>query len=480
LRDCWKAVMTILDPESEVREAARRIQQALTRLGYAHESQDGHLWEVSFRGLYLDASKSYGLIEVDTNCLPRRVSIARLTHKDVLHHLTAVVGKPVRLLNTSGLTYCVVLKPRPSVRLPRKVELDMSQRPEGEYVVGFGLSRDGPVWRPLESLGHLLVAGSTGSGKSAFLRSLIYQLLRQPLPIDLYLTDLEGLTFAPFAHVPQLKLPIAESVEAAKEITAHLLAEMERRAALYAATGRFPENLAEYHSALRRQGDSHRHGDKETRGQGESSPSTSSPLHLITLSQIVAVFDEFSPLMEEAGKGSQLYRDIAHLAMRARKYGISLVFAGQDFKADLMNTRITNQLRTRVQFRCATAHQSQVVLGRAGAEKISVPGRALVSFDGKVMEVQTFWVDKSKILDLVQVEQAEALNPVHRELTLYARDTLGGKFTITALAEAFKGEVSQRQIEKLSKEWERRGWLIAGPTRAHGKTLSEELLQLLG
>jgi len=195
---------------------------------------------------------------------------------------------------------------------------------------------------------------------------------------------------------------------------------------------------------------------------------------------VVAVFDEFSPLMEEAGRGSELYRDIAHLAMRARKFGITLVFAGQDFKADLLNTRITNQLRTRVQFRCATAHQSQVVLGRAGAENIGVSGRALVSFDGQVVEIQTFWVDKSRILELAQGEQGQALDPVQRRLAVYARDNLGGRFTIAALAEAFRGEASQRQIEKLSKEWERRGWLIPGPTRADGKALSEELLRLLG
>ncbi len=132
-----------------------------------------------------------------------------------------------------------------------------------------------------------------------------------------------------------------------------------------------------------------------------------------------------------------------------------------------------------MQFRCATAHQSQVVLGRAGAEKISIPGRALVSFDGQVMEVQTFWVDKGRILESAQAKQDQILDPVQRRLALYARDALGSKFTSAALAEAFKGEVSQRQIEKLSKEWEQRGWLIPGPTRAHGKTLSEELLQLL-
>jgi S-DNA-T family DNA segregation ATPase FtsK/SpoIIIE len=298
------------------------------------------------------------------------------------------------------------------------------------------------------------VAGSTDSGKSAFLRSLLYQLLRQSLPLELYLTDMEGLTFAAFEGVPQLATPIAERVKEATEITFRLVQEMERRAALYQATGRFPEKLSEYHQAISHQ-----------------------PSAISQLPWIVAIFDEFTALMDEAGKHSDLYRLIGQLAMRGRKYGITLVFAGQDFKADLLNTRITNQLRTRVQFGCATAYQSQVVLGQAGAEKITTPGRALVSFWGKMTEVQTFWVDKERVLDLRQ-GPVSPLASDERELVRYALEHLGGKFNIHDLATAFKGHISQRKIEQLSRAWEARGWLMAGPTRANGKTITDELREL--
>jgi len=248
--------------------------------------------------------------------------------------------------------------------------------------------------------------------------------------------------------VPQLAHPIAESVEEATKIAFQLTQEMERRAALYQATGRFPEKLSEYHAACNSQ-----------------------------LPWIVAVFDEFTALMDEASKSSDLYRLIGQLAMRGRKYGITLVFAGQDFKADLLSTRITNQLRTRVQFACATAYQSQVVLGRSGAEKIITPGRALVSFGGKIVEVQTFWVDKERVLDLRQ-GNVSPLARDEQELVCYALEHLGGKFNIRDLAEAFRGRVSQRQIERLSRQWEMRGWLSAGPTRANGKRITAELANL--
>jgi len=445
------------DVKGATREAARLIRQGLTQLGHCYQTKDGGLVEVSFASVQF-VEDAYALVEVDTRRLPPRVTISKLVHPDTLHHLTAVVGKPVKRLNTTGLTYCVALKPQRKQRLSRMVELDLSHRPTGDYVIGFGLSREGEVWKPLEKLRHIVVAGSTDSGKSAFLRSLLYQLLKQPLPVELYLADMEGLTFAAFEGVPQLAHPIAESVEDATQIAFRLAQEMERRAALYQATGRFPEKLSEYHQAV-----------------------LNSQLSTLEsrLPWIVAIFDEFTALMDEAGKRSDLYHLVGQLAMRGRKYGITLVFAGQDFKADLLGTRITNQLRTRVQFACATAYQSQVVLGRAGAEKITMPGRALVSFGGKIIEVQTFWVDKERVLSLRQ-EPVSPLAGDEQELVLYALEHLGGKFNIHDLAAAFSGRVSQRQIEQLSRAWEARGWLKAGPTRADGKTVTPELRRLAG
>ena len=436
------------DARTQAREAARLIRQGLTQLGHCYQTRDGGLVEISFASVQF-IEDAYALVEVDTRRLPPRVTIPKLVHPDTLHHLTAVVGKPVKRLNTTGLTYCVALKPQKKQRLPKMVELDITHRPARDYVIGFGLSREGEVWKPLEKLRHIIVAGSTDSGKSASLRSLLYQLLKQPLPVKLYLTDMEGLTFAAFENAPQLAMPIAETVEEATRIAFQLTQEMERRAALYQATGRFPEKLSEYN------------GLRELNG----------------LPWIVAVFDEFTALIDEASKHSDLYRLIGQLAMRGRKYGITLVFAGQDFKADLLNTRITNQLRTRVQFGCATAYQSQVVLGRAGAEKITTAGRALVSFGGKIIEVQTFWVDKERVLGLRR-EPVSPLAGDEQELVCYALEHLGGKFNIHDLATAFKGRISQRKIEQLSRAWEARGWLVAGPTRADGKSITNELREL--
>lgn len=437
----------LTDKVHEANRIGRRILSALDRLGFEHENQDGITRGVCFRRVRLDKSGAYLLMEVDTARLPRKVNVAKLTHDNTLHHLSAVAQKPVKLLNSTGVTYVAVLDPPKPRRLPTRVDLDLGDRPGlsacepaqagGEYVVGIGLSRDGEVWRPIESLGHLLVAGSTGSGKSAFLRLLLYQALRQPLPIELYLADLEGLTFAVFEGVPALQLPVAGTVEEAEAITARLTAEMQRRSRLYAATGRFPESLGEYHAV----------SDER-------------------LPWVLAVFDEFSAFVDAAGRRSQFYEDVGQLAMRSRKYGMTLVFAGQDFKADLLNTRITNQILCRVQFQCATDTQSRVTLGEAGAERLQHPGRALVSLAGSISEVQTFWIDKAKIIEQMGVtapEPSDVLTDAERWIYNIARYDLEGSFAIDDIYQrtgpASEGGVSRRWLVDLAKRWERAGWL---------------------
>lgn len=447
--------------ETELAEAAINIRKALTDLGLCYITKDGARVEISYKSLEL-VGDEYGLIEVDTQRLPPRVRIDQLVHKEVLHHLTAVTGKKVMRLNTTGLTYCVLLKSAPKGRLPRCVNLPLDERPIGDYMIGFGQSREGPVWRELAQLTHIIVAGSSDSGKSAFLRCLVYQLLRQPAPVELYLADLEGLTFAWVEGSPSLKLPIAQDVKTATDLTWTLLNEIERRARLYAATGRFPESLAEYYA-------------------------TGSTLHPppSTLPWIVAIFDEFTALAEAAGKRSALMDNIAQLAQRSRKFGMTLILAGQDFKADLLNTRITNQLRTRVQFRCATRAQSEVVLGQSGAEQLSAPGRALVRLEGRTVEVQTYWLDKARVIESAPLTPHSipaapvTFSDEERALAQYAIEHLDGEFVVNRLFEAFRDQIPHRRIIRLAQAWEHAGLLTPPPRVSAARRVTPRLRELV-
>jgi hypothetical protein len=93
---------------------------------------------------------------------------------------------------------------------------------------------------------------------------------------------------------------------------------------------------------------------------------------------------------------------------------------------------------------------------------------AIIASRGETLEVEARTVG----------ETPSTLADDERALVCYAVEHLGGKFNIRDLAEAFRGRISQRRIEQLSRQWESLGWLMAGPTRADGKSITEELLAI--
>jgi len=421
-------------------ELTNRIGQVLDGK-FQHRNQDGTFFSPSIQSALIWPGIAHAVIIDPTRLW--HFNIAEMTSPNTLRAMTLMVGKPVRAIDKiptqdgerDGLAFVTLLndalliagatspalEASRSTQLPKMAEMDfLKQRPEGDYMIGFGVSDQGLVWGSLTDMTHLIVAGSSDSGKSAFIRSLLYQLANQPLPVELYLTDMEGLTFSWAEGWPILKAPIAETVEAATKITGQLMVEMDHRSRLYKACGQFPEKWTEYRAAT---------------GQ--------------TLPWLVAIFEEFSALAEQAGKNSRLMQNISQLTMRSRKYGITLVFAGQDFKADLIATRSTNQVKTRVQFRCATREQSESVLEVGGAEKLVEPGRAFVRMYNRLTEIQAFWVPKSVVLgdaqpvDVGRTEPEQCLTLEEFRLTQWTLDhpdQFRGGMQQNKLIEAFDRE----------------------------------------
>ena len=115
-------MVQVRDYRAETREAARRVQAALTRCGFYHKQA-----QVRFRELVLEHAPEgrRAVLVVDVQRLPHRVSVPKLCAGDVVHHLQAVVGRPVGVRNTTGLEYVVYLDPPKKERLPTRVELDL-------------------------------------------------------------------------------------------------------------------------------------------------------------------------------------------------------------------------------------------------------------------------------------------------------------------------------------------------------------------
>lgn len=245
--------------------------------------------------------------------------------------------------------------PQP-VSLPAEIPLRsiLTEPDIKSLVLGQTINGDGQaetVRADMGKLVHIAVGGSSGWGKSVFLRALAYQLALSRTPTDLAMIDLEGATLAPFARCGRLLYPIAENEVDALAVLKALEDELERRKGLYA---RYPgvDCLDAYNA------------------QADES-----------LVPLVAVVDEATALLGDKSVEGTLRT----LALRARKYGLWLIMAGQDWKANSLDTAIRNQLSSRIQFKAMGDGQSRVLLGQSGAEKLDAIGRAMAILPGREM-----------------------------------------------------------------------------------------------
>jgi hypothetical protein len=241
-------------------------------------------------------------------------------------------------------------------------ELSSRPRARGELPVLFGVDLAGqPRVEDLAQLPHLLVAGSTGSGKSVFLSSLLASLsVLPPETVEIVLIDVKGLDFAPFAALPHLRQPPISSAATALAVLDELYHyERAKRHEILAGAG--AQNILDYYTRL-----------------GEAG-----------LSQIVIVIDEFSNLLGgDKATGSQLEDTIQLYAEIMRSFGIYLVVATQRPSADIVTGRIKANLPARCAFRLPTHSDSMTILGRKGAEQLLGKGDMLFYRDGAIDRLQ--------------------------------------------------------------------------------------------
>lgn len=207
------------------------------------------------------------------------------------------------------------------------------------------------VTADMATLVHVAIGGSSGWGKSVFLRALAYQLVKSTDPVDLAMIDLEGATLAPFATSDRLLFPVADTETDAGAILRELTQELDRRKTFFSD---YP-------------------GVDSLYGYNERAK--------LPLDPLVCIIDEATALLED----KEIEAQLRVLALRARKYGLWVVLAGQDWKASSLDTAIRNQLATRIQFKAMSDSQSRVLLQRSGAEAIEVKGRAMAWIPGRDM-----------------------------------------------------------------------------------------------
>lgn len=444
--------------EDEVIRHATHIQRALTDLGFAYKTKDDTLVEVSYKSIAL-AGDQYALFEVDTSRLPPRVSIPKLETPEVLKHLSAVIGKRVVKLNTVGLTYVAILKAPPKPK-PFATRVDLPAEPPATlfYPWPFGVTREGDmVFGDLLKTGHILIGGKPGSGKSTAINAGLVTLLRlhSPATLALTLVDPKAVELWPYAGIPHLLKPVATSPEEAADVAAFLVNEVDRREALFKAVG--AKKLTAYNTRV------------------------DDPLPLL-----LAVFDEVTDLvLTWGGPKSPPFNDLIRVSSKGRAFGVVLLLATQNPKADILDTSLRENSGTRVAFKVDQAAQSKSIIGQPGAEALPAgrPGRCVVDLGEGLQVLQGFTVSEAEVADLVnslKLVKSSPLKPEEVALVEYSRDNLGGAFKLQDLYDRFKGVWSYRRLKAIGQAWESRGWLTKPADAVSPRRLTEELLQLVG
>ncbi|TVS12373.1 MAG: DNA translocase FtsK [Wenzhouxiangella sp.] len=234
--------------------------------------------------------------------------------------------------------------------------------------IGLGKSISGkPLTADISRMPHLLVAGTTGSGKSVAINAMILSLLYKATPdqVRLIMVDPKMLELSVYEGIPHLLTPVVTDMKEAANALRWCVAEMERRYRLMATLG--VRNLAGYNRKIKEANDRNQPipdplVSPESLGEGESQPS------LERLPFIVVVVDEFADMMMIVGK--KVEQLIARLAQKARASGIHLILATQRPSVDVITGLIKANIPTRMAFQVSSRIDSRTILDQQGAEQL--------------------------------------------------------------------------------------------------------------
>jgi S-DNA-T family DNA segregation ATPase FtsK/SpoIIIE len=230
-----------------------------------------------------------------------------------------------------------------------------------------------PVVVDLARMPHLLVAGTTGSGKSVGINAMILSLVYKSEPGDvrLILVDPKMLELSVYEGIPHLLAPVVTDMKHAANALQWCVAEMDRRYRLMSALG--VRNLAGYNGKIK-------DAAKAGAPAGGYIPNPfsltpESPEPLATLPYVVVVIDELADLMMISGK--KVEELIARLAQKARAAGIHLILATQRPSVDVITGLIKANIPTRISFQVSSKIDSRTILDQMGAEALLGQGDML-------------------------------------------------------------------------------------------------------
>ncbi len=243
-----------------------------------------------------------------------------------------------------------------TIYLKEVLQSPIFQKASSELTMAVGKDIVGnPFVTDLKKLPHLLIAGTTGSGKSVGINAMLVSLLYRNSPdeLKLLMIDPKMLEFSIYNDIPHLLTPVITQAKQAITALANMVVEMEKRYKLMSKTK--TKNIENYNEKARKEG-------------------------YDTFPYIVVIIDELADLMMTSGKDVEFY--IARLAQMARASGIHLIVATQRPSVDVVTGLIKANLPSRISFKVGQKIDSKVILDSTGAESLLGRGDMLFTPPG--------------------------------------------------------------------------------------------------
>ena len=269
----------------------------------------------------------------------------------------------------------------------------------GPLELAIGRDAEGtPVVADLAKMPHLLIAGTTGSGKSVMINSIITTLLMRALPEDvrLIMVDPKRVELAGYNGLPHLYVPVVTEPKQAASALQWAVSEMERRLKVFERLN--VRKISTYN-------------EKQAAGEFEhyDNPPQKMPY-------LVIIIDELSDLMMVAGKDVEA--SIVRIAQLGRAAGIHLIVATQRPSSNVVTGLIKANITNRIAFNVATGIDSRVIIDQMGAEKLTGLGDMLFSkVDwGKPRRIQGCFVSADELNEIVEFVKSQSEPDYHEEI----------------------------------------------------------------
>jgi DNA segregation ATPase FtsK/SpoIIIE, S-DNA-T family len=368
--------------EKFVRDKAAVLEQALKEFDI-----DAHVVEI-------DTGPVITMYELS---LAPGIKVSQITalSNDIMRALKAEsirVVAPVPGKSTVGIE--VPNEEKEKVRLKELMQLAPTDGKEGGIPIFLGKDASGePLIADLTKMPHCLIAGTTGSGKSVCINSIIMSImyLQRPDMVKLILVDPKVVEMAPFKDIPHLMCPVINETGRATSVLDWACEKMDERYEFLAEAG--VRNIAGYNKLS--QEELIERYDPKTPEEEAKIPKK--------LPYIVIIIDELADLMMTSGKEVETY--IVRLAQKARAVGIHLILATQRPQATVVTGLIKSNMPSKIAFRVASKMDSRIVLDQNGAELLLGQGDMLFLPPGasKPIRAQGTFIEDREIRESVKL-----------------------------------------------------------------------------